>query len=126
VLAAGELALTTRLVRTGLLQALGADYIRTARAKGLPEASVTRHALGNALLPVVTVIGARVATLFSGAVLVEIVFSWPGLGRLLLASLQSRDYPVLLGLFLLVAFAVILANLLTDLLYGWLDPRIPY
>jgi peptide/nickel transport system permease protein len=126
VLAAGELALTTRLVRTGLLAALTADYVRTARAKGLAEPSVIRHALGNAMLPVITVIGGRVAALFSGAVLVEIVFAWPGLGRLLLASLEARDYPVLLGLFLLVAFTVVLANLLTDVIYGWLDPRIQY
>jgi len=124
VLASGELALTTRLVRTGLLEALGTDYVRTARAKGLPERLVTRHALGNALLPVVTVIGGRVGMLCSGAVLVEAVFAWPGLGQLLLSSLLTRDYPVLLGIFLLVSVSVVLANLVTDLAYGWLDPRI--
>jgi len=124
VLASGELALTTRLVRTGLLEALGTDYVRTARAKGLPERLVTRHALRNALLPVVTVIGGRVGMLCSGAVLVEAVFAWPGLGQLLLSSLLTRDYPVLLGIFLLVSVAVVLANLVTDLAYGWLDPRI--
>lgn len=126
VLAASELALTTRLVRTGVLQALSTDYVRTARAKGLPEGRVVRHALGNALLPVVTVIGGRTGMLCSGAVLVEAVFAWPGIGRLLLASLLARDYPVLLGIFLLVSAAVVLANLLTDLAYGWLDPRIRY
>lgn len=126
VLAANEVALTTRLVRTGVLDAMGADYVWTARAKGLPEILVLRHALRNALLPVVTVIGGRVGMLFSGAVLVEAVFAWPGLGRLLLSSVQTRDYPVLLGIFLLVSLAVILANLFTDLVYGWLDPRIRY
>jgi peptide/nickel transport system permease protein len=102
------------------------DYVRTARAKGLPEAAVVRHALRNVLLPVVTVMGSRVGMLFMGAVLVETVFAWPGLGRLLLSSIQTRDAPVLLGLFLLVSLAVILANLLTDLAYAWLDPRIRY
>jgi peptide/nickel transport system permease protein len=126
VLAANELALTTRLVRTGLLEALGTDYVRTARAKGLPEGRVARHALRNVLLPVVTVIGGRVGVLCSGAVLVEAVFAWPGLGQLLLSSLLARDYPALLGMFLLASLAVVLANLATDLVYGWLDPRIRY
>jgi peptide/nickel transport system permease protein len=126
VLAANELALTTRLVRVGLLEAMETDYVRTAQAKGLPEAAVVRHALRNVLLPVVTVMGSRVGMLFMGAVLVETVFAWPGLGRLLLSSIQTRDAPVLLGLFLLVSLAVILANLLTDLAYAWLDPRIRY
>jgi peptide/nickel transport system permease protein len=126
VLAAGELALTARLVRAGLLESLASDYVRTARAKGLPERRVTRHALGNALLPVITVIGGRIGMLCSGAVLVEAVFAWPGLGQLLLSSLLARDYPVLLAMFLLVSIAVVLANLLTDLVYGWLDPRVRY
>lgn len=126
VLASNELALITRLVRSGLLEALGTDYVRTARAKGLPERLVTNHALRNALLPIVTVIGGRVGMLCAGAVLVEAVFAWPGLGQLLLASLFARDYPVILGIFLLVSVSVVLANLLTDLAYGWLDPRIRY
>jgi peptide/nickel transport system permease protein len=126
VLAASELALTTRLTRTGLLQALGTDYVRTARAKGLSEATVIRHALRNALLPLATVIGSRIGMVFTGAVLVETVFAWPGLGQLLLASVRTRDVPVLLGLFVLVSVAVIIANLLTDLAYAWLDPRIRY
>ena len=126
VLATNELALTTRLVRTGLLEALGSDYVRTARAKGLPEGRIARHALRNALLPVVTVIGGRVGMLFSGAVLVEAVFAWPGLGQLLLPSLLARDYPALLGMFLLVSLAVVFANLVTDLACAWLDPRIRY
>ena len=126
VLATNELALTTRLVRSGVLEALATDYIRTARAKGLPEPAVIRHALRNALLPVVTVIGGRIGMLFTGAVLVETVFAWPGLGQLLLSSIQTRDMPVLLALFLLVSLAVILTNVMTDLAYASLDPRIRY
>ena len=126
VLALSELALTTRLVRTGLLEALDSDYVRAARAKGLPEASVVRHALRNVMLPVITVIGSRAGMFLSGAVLVEVVFAWPGLGRLLLSSLLSRDYPVLLGMFLGISVAVVLANLITDLAYARLDPRIRY
>jgi len=126
VLAANEVALTLRLVRTGLVEALATDYVRTARAKGLAEAAVTRHALRNALLPVVTVVGGRLAMLFTGAVLIETVFAWPGLGQLMLSSILSRDTPMLLGLFVLVSLAVVLGNLVTDVLYAWLDPRIRY
>jgi peptide/nickel transport system permease protein len=127
VLAASEVALVSRVTRTGLIQQQAQDYVRTAKAKGLsPGTALTRHALPNALLPVVTVIGSRVGTLFSGAVLVETVFGWPGLGRLLLDSANTRDRPVLLGLVLLVAFSVVVANLLTDLLYACVDPRIGY
>jgi peptide/nickel transport system permease protein len=126
VLTAGELALTTRLTRAGVLVALSTDYARTARAKGLSERAVVRHALRNALLPVVTVIGGRVGMLCTGAVLVETVFAWPGLGQLMLSSILARDIPVLLGLFLLVSVAVVVANLLTDIAYAWLDPRIRY
>jgi peptide/nickel transport system permease protein len=127
VLAASEVALVSRVTRTGLIQQQGQDYLRTAQAKGLMTGkATTRHALPNALLPVVTVIGSRVGTLFSGAVLVETVFGWPGLGRLLLDAANTRDHPVLLGLVLLVAFSVVLANLVTDLVYGLVDPRIRY
>lgn len=126
VLAANELALVTRLVRTGLLETLGADFVRTARATGLSEPRVIRHALRTTLLPLITVIGGRTAMLFTGAVLVEVVFAWPGLGRLLFTSLLARDYPVLLGLFLLVSLAVVLSNLLADVAYAWLDPRVRY
>jgi peptide/nickel transport system permease protein len=100
--------------------------VRAARAKGLPEGLVIRHALRNVMLPVITVIGSRAGMFLSGAVLVEVVFAWPGLGRLLLSSLLARDYPILLGMFLLISLAVILANLVTDLVYAWLDPRIRY
>lgn len=127
VLAASEIALVTRLTRTGLLEAMGREYVRTARAKGLPEGrALVRHALPNALLPVVTIIGGRVGFLFTGAALIEIVFAWPGLGRLLLSAVQTRDYPLILGMFLMVAFSVVLANLVTDLLYARIDPRIRY
>ncbi len=127
VLAASELALVARLTRTGLLRELSTGYVRTARSKGVASGSVlVRHALPNAVLPVVTVIGTRLGLLFSGAVLVEIVFAWPGLGRLLLSATQTRDYPILLGLVLLVAVSVLVANLITDLTYGWIDPRIRY
>lgn len=126
VLAAGEVALLTRLVRSGVRQELLADYVRAARARGLPEGAVVRHALRNALLPVVTVVGGRVGMLFTGAVLVEAVFAWPGLGQLLLSSIQTRDLPVLLGMFVLVSVTVIVANLVTDLAYVRLDPRVRF
>lgn len=126
VLATHELALTTRLTRTRLLEELSSDYIVTARAKGLRSFGVLRHALPNALLPVITVLGTRVGFLFSGAVLVELVFAWPGLGRLLLRAGEARDYPILLGIFLLVSISVVIANLVTDLIYARLDPRVRY
>ncbi|MGH9225540.1 MAG: ABC transporter permease [Acidimicrobiales bacterium] len=127
VLAASEVALVARVARTGLIQEQGSDYVRTAKAKGLsPTKALFRHALPNALLPVVTVIGGRIGSFFSGAVLVETVFGWPGMGRLLLDAAGTRDRPVLLGLVLVVAFSVLLANLLTDLVYAWIDPRIRY
>lgn len=124
VLAAAELALTTRLVRAGMLEVSRAEYVRTARAKGLPDRRVTRHALRNALLPLATVLGGRVGMFFTGAVLVEIVFAWPGVGRLMLSAAQTRDYPILLAIFLIVSLAVVVANLLTDLVYARLDPRV--
>jgi peptide/nickel transport system permease protein len=127
VLAAQEITLVTQLTRRGLLEEMGKEYIRTARAKGLSGRRVLlHHALRNSLLPTVTIIGGRLGFLFSGTVLVEIVFAWPGLGRLLLSSVQTRDYPILLGRFILVAFGVVIANLVTDLIYDWLDPRIRY
>ena len=122
-----HLALVTRLTRTGLREELSKDYVRTARAKGLPTPQVTnRHALRNALLPVVTVVGADIGTLFTGAVLTEIVFAWPGLGRLLYDATLNRDYPLLMGIFLLVGTSVILTNIVTDLAYSVLDPRVRY
>jgi len=127
VLAVSEVALVARVARTGLIQQQTTDYVRTANAKGLsPRGSLLHHALPNAMLPVVTVIGARVGGLLSGAVLVESVFGWPGLGLLLVRAAETRDHPVLLGLVLLVAFSVLVVNLVTDLVYAWIDPRIRY
>lgn len=126
VLAAAAVALNTRLVRASLIEVSRLEFVHTARAKGLPERGVLRHALRNALLPVVTVIGSRAGLFFADAVLVEIVFAWPGVGTLLLSAAQTRDYPVLLTIFLLASVAVVLANLLTDLAYALLDPRIRY
>jgi peptide/nickel transport system permease protein len=127
VLAASEVALITRIARTGILAEMNSDYVRVAQAKGLSRSSaLVKHALRNALLPVVTVVGTRIGFLFSGAVLVETVFGWPGLGRLVLSAAQTRDHPILLGMVLLVAFSLVLSNLLTDLLYARVDPRIRY
>lgn len=126
-LASQEVAAVARLARVGLLDELARDHIRTARAKGVGEPTVVlRHALRRAMLPVVTVLGGRVGHLAAGAVVVEAVFGWPGLGRLLVTAMQTRDAPVVLGVFLLVAVTVVIANLLTDLLYAWLEPRVRY
>ncbi|MFN8636165.1 MAG: ABC transporter permease [Chloroflexota bacterium] len=122
-----QLALVTRLTRAGLLEVLSEDYVRTARAKGLaPRIVLYRHALRNALLPVVTVVGGHVGTLLAGAVLTEIIFAWPGLGRLIYDATLSRDYPLLMAVFLVVSASVIVVNLLTDLTYSVLDPRVRY
>lgn len=126
-LASQEIAAVARLTRVGLLDELTRDHVRTARAKGVAERSVVlRHALRRAMLPVVTVLGGRVGHLVAGAVIVEVVFGWPGLGRLLVTAMQTRDAPIVLGVFLLVAVTVVVANLLTDLVYAWLDPRVRY
>ena len=126
-LAVQQIALMSRLTRAGMLEALSEPYVLSARARGFVERRVlTRHALRNALLPVVTVLGGRIGFLFAGAVLTESVFAWPGLGRLLLDATLARDYPILMGLFILISVTVILANLVTDLVYAWLDPRISY
>ena len=125
VLAASELALLTRVTRTGLLRELGQDYIRTARSKGVSEWQLlTRHALRNAMLPVVTVVGTRIGTLLSGAVVIEAAFGWPGLGSVLVAAADNSDREMMLGLVLVVSAGVLVANLVTDLLYGWIDPRV--
>ncbi len=121
------LAQVMRLTRTSMLNVLGENFITTARAKGLKEGRVIYgHALRNALLPVITLIGSDFGMLLSGAVLVETVFAWPGLGRLMIDSLAMRDYPVLMGLFLLMSTSVAVVNFITDLTYAVLDPRINY
>jgi len=116
---------TTRLTRSTLLEELGRDYVRTARGKGVYERLVlTRHALRNALIPTVTMIGLQLGFLIGGAVVVEAVFAWPGIGMLLVDSIFGRDYPVVQGVILTVAIFVVLINLIVDLLYTLLDPRI--
>ncbi|WP_448512371.1 dipeptide ABC transporter permease DppB [Photorhabdus laumondii] len=125
VLGTIPLAVIVRMTRSSMLEVLGEDYIRTARAKGLSRIRViVVHALRNALLPVVTVIGLQVGMMLAGAILTETIFSWPGLGRWLIDALQRRDYPVVQGGVLLVAIMIILVNLIVDLLYGVVNPRI--
>lgn len=127
VLATAEVATVARLTRRTLATELASDHVRTARAKGLrARAVIARHAMRRVFLPVLTVIGGRIGHVLGGAVVVEFVFSWPGIGRLLLSSTQTRDTPVLLGLFLVIAASVVVVNLLTDLGYAALDPRIRY
>jgi peptide/nickel transport system permease protein len=120
-----QLALFTRLLRASLLEVLRQDFVRTARAKGIGEWRVLGvHALGNALLPLVTMIGMQIGSALGGAVVVESVFAWPGLGRLAFEALAARDTNLLVGIVLFSGLVVIVVNLLVDLLYGWLDPRI--
>jgi peptide/nickel transport system permease protein len=127
VLAYGSLAVVTRMVRGGMLEVLNQDFVRTARAKGLTERIIVlRHALGNALLPTMTVLGLQVGLLFGGAVLVEIVFSWPGVGRYAVSAINSFDYNAIMGTTLLIAFVYVVVNLIVDVLYVVIDPRISY
>ena len=126
-LALFSIGLVARQTRSAMLEVLGQDFVRTARAKGAARSVVlVRHALRNALLPVVTTIGLQFGTLLGGAVLTESVFAWPGVGRLLLDSISARDYPVVQGVVLLLSVAFIAINLLTDLVYAYVDPRIRY
>ncbi|WP_445489940.1 ABC transporter permease [Niallia sp. 03133] len=118
---------TVRYVRSSMLEVLGQDYLRTARAKGLKEFIVTnKHALKNALIPIITIIGMEIPVLIGGAVVTEQIFQWPGLGQLTIQSISSRDYPTLMAINFLAAFAVLFSNLLTDVLYSVVDPRIKY
>jgi peptide/nickel transport system permease protein len=118
-------AVYSRLTRASMMDGLVSDFVRTARAKGLGEPAIlVKHALRNALLPVVTIAGIQVGQVLAGAILIETVFSWPGMGRLAFESILRRDYPLLLGILLFSSVAVIAANLVTDLVYGILDPRI--
>ncbi|HLZ27178.1 MAG TPA: ABC transporter permease [Chloroflexota bacterium] len=126
-LGAFSTALISRLVRSALLEVLGQDYVRTARAKGLAALAVIgRHALPNALIPVVTVVGLQVGTLLGGAIIAETIFAWPGIGRLLIQAISQRDYPLVQGIVLLTALAVSLINLLVDLTYAAINPRVRY
>jgi len=125
VLSLSQIATLSRFARTQTLEVINQDYIRTARAKGVGERTVTlRHVLRNSLIPVVTILGGSLPGLFGGSVVIESVFSWPGIGRMAVDAAFSRDYPILMGLLLMLATLVTLGNLLTDLAYGVIDPRI--
>jgi peptide/nickel transport system permease protein len=118
-------AILARMVRSSLLEVLNEDFVRTARAKGLPESKVIwRHAMRNAWLPIITLLGLQLGALLGGAVITETVFSWPGIGSLLVESIQKRDYPVVQGCVLLISLAYVVVNTATDLLYAAIDPRI--
>jgi len=118
-------AYITRVTRSAMLEVLSEDYVRTARAKGVPwNAVVWRHALRNALIPIITVVGLYLGILIGNSVLTEIVFSRPGLGKLLIGALNQRDYPMLQGMMVIYTLVVVLVNLLTDLTYGFVDPRV--
>jgi dipeptide transport system permease protein len=125
VLGTNSLAVVARMTRSAMLEVLGEDYIRTARAKGLSRMRVVGvHALRNALIPVVTIIGLQVGVLFTGAILTETIFSWPGVGKWLIEAINRRDYPVLQGGMLLLGIVVMVVNLLVDVTYGIINPRI--
>jgi len=121
----GMAAILTRMVRTSLLEELGQDYIRTARAKGLPERTVIYgHALRNAMIPVLTVLGLQFGALLAGAIVTEMIFSWPGIGRLTIQAINNRDYPLVQGCILAIGLTYVAVNFLTDLLYSVANPRI--
>jgi peptide/nickel transport system permease protein len=118
-------AITTRMVRSSLLETVSQPFIRTAYCKGLGETSVMlRHSLPNAMLPVITILGLQLGSLLAGAVITEVVFAWPGIGSLLVDAIRQRDYPLVQGIVLFIALTYVLVNRLSDLLSGWLDPRI--
>jgi peptide/nickel transport system permease protein len=124
-LGTGLAAVLSRMVRSSMLEVLNEDYMRSARARGLPPRQVIlRHGLRNALLPVITLLGLQLGALLAGAVITETVFSWPGVGLLTIEAIQSRDYPVLQACVLLISTIYVLVNLLTDIVYAWVDPRI--
>ena len=124
-LGAALAAILTRMVRGSMLEELSSDYVRTARAKGLSERVVLfRHAFPNALIPIITVVGLQFGTLLAGAIVTETIFSWPGIGRLAVQAIGARDYPLLQGCILVIALSYVVVNLVTDLLYAWVDPRV--
>jgi len=127
ILGVGIAGSTVRYVRSSMLEVLGQDYLRTARAKGLREFMVTnKHALKNALIPIITIMGMEIPVLIGGAVVTEQIFQWPGLGQLTIQSISSRDYPTLMAINFIAALAVLFSNLLADILYSVVDPRIKY
>jgi len=118
-------AILTRMVRSSMIEELSSDYVRTARAKGLRAPAVLfRHAFRNALIPIITILGLQFGTLLAGTIVTENIFSWPGIGRLAVQAIQSRDYPLLQGCILMIALSYVLVNLATDILYALVDPRI--
>ena len=126
-LGAALAAILTRMVRAAVIEELSADYVRTARAKGLGEWTVLfRHAFRNALIPILTVIGLQFGTLLAGAIVTETIFSWPGIGRLTVQAIQSRDFPLLQGCILLIAVTYVVVTLLTDVVYAFVDPRVRF
>jgi peptide/nickel transport system permease protein len=126
-LVAVNIAGDSRYIRASMLEALSQDYVRTAKAKGLPGRTVTfKHALRNALLPIVTNIGLEIPFLFTGAIATETIFSWPGMGKLFIDATREFDYPTLMGILLVTAVITVFANLLADIAYAFVDPRIKY
>jgi len=127
VLSLLNMALLMRITRSTMVEVLGEDYIRTAKGKGLPEnVIIYKHALRNALIPIVTILALRLAYIFGGAVITETIFAWPGMGRLIVEAIYQRDFPVVQGVTLMFGVMVMIANLLADILYACLDPRISY
>jgi ABC-type dipeptide/oligopeptide/nickel transport system permease component len=126
-LGAALAAILTRMVRTSVIEELSADYVRTARAKGVSESGVLfRHALRNALIPILTILGLQFGTLLAGTIVTESIFSWPGIGRLAVQAIGARDYPLLQGCILLIAVSYVFVNLLTDFVYALVDPRVRF
>jgi ABC-type dipeptide/oligopeptide/nickel transport system permease component len=124
-LGAALAAILTRMVRTSVIEELSSDYVRTARAKGLSESAVLfRHAFRNALIPILTILGLQFGTLLAGTIVTESIFSWPGVGRLAVQAIQARDYPLLQGCILLISVSYVFVNLMTDLVYALVDPRV--
>jgi len=124
-LGAALAAILTRMVRTSVIEELSSDYVRTARAKGLRESAVMfRHAFRNALIPILTILGLQFGTLLAGTIVTESIFSWPGIGRLSVQAIEARDYPLLQGCILLIAVSYVVVNLLTDMVYAFVDPRV--
>lgn len=124
-LGAALAAILARMVRTSVIEELSSDYVRTARAKGLRESAVLfKHAFRNALIPILTIIGLQFGTLLAGTIVTETIFSWPGIGRLSVQAIEARDYPLLQGCILLIAVSYVAVNLLTDVVYAFVDPRV--
>ncbi len=126
-LGAALAAILTRMVRISVIEELSSDYVRTARAKGLSESAVLfKHAFRNALIPILTILGLQFGALLAGTIVTETIFSWPGIGRLTVQAINARDYPLLQGCILLIAVTYVFVNLLTDVIYAVVDPRVRF